>query len=151
MSLWNTWTSKASFDWESDGYPHWSASHHAQTGWDHKELPYIQFVHYADLLNNPSGEISNIAQFLNIGITDTALADVVHRVSLESMRANSEAIMGGTSAFWEGGAKRFLHKGSNGRRRDVLTNQDLKAYEAMIERTLGPDCAASLEQGWTAL
>jgi aryl sulfotransferase len=59
--------------------------------------------------------------------------------------------MGGTSAFWEGGAKRFLHKGSNGRRRDVLTNQDLKAYEAMIERTLGPDCAASLEQGRTAL
>ncbi len=36
------------------------------------------------------------------------------------------ASLGG--AFWEGGAKTFIHKGTNGRWRDILSKEDVVQY-----------------------
>jgi aryl sulfotransferase len=36
--------------------------------------------------------------------------------------------------FFEGGAGRFFHKGTNGRGRDVLTEEDLALYETAARR-----------------
>ena len=49
--------------------------------------------------------------------------------------------------FFEGGVKTFFHKGTNGRWRDVLTDQDLELYEDAKARVLEPDCARWLEAG----
>ena len=48
--LWKTWVRGGWFEWEKEGYPYWSSSHHAQTWWDFRHLPNILFVHFADLL-----------------------------------------------------------------------------------------------------
>jgi aryl sulfotransferase len=50
-------------------------------------------------------------------------------------------------ALWDGGAQTFVHKGVNGRWRDVLTAEDCRRYEAMALRQLGPDCARWLATG----
>ena len=148
--FWKTWSTKGWFSWENDGYPHWSASHHAQTWWDYRQLPNILFVHFQDLLDDPSGEIARVAKFLEIQISDERLAAVVDAVSFNNMRANGDNVMGGATAFWEGGSARFMNKGTNGRWRDVLTEDDLALYQQMVERSLSASCAAWLEQGRAA-
>ena len=148
---WKQWISKGWFDWEHDGYPHWSASHHAQTWWDYRHLPNLLFVHFADLLAEPAGEIQRVADFLDIEITAENLDRVVDAVSFKSMKANGEEILGDAQVFWEQGAKTFMNKGTNGRWRDVLDDNDLAAYEAMKKRSMSPDCADWLELGRRAL
>ena len=50
-------------------------------------------------------------------------------------------------AFWEGGAKTFINKGTNGRWRDVLSEQESKKYEDIVSQKLDPACAKWLASG----
>jgi len=149
--LYRVWAQRGWFPWENDGYPYFSSSHHAQTWWDFRHLPNILFVHYADLLAQPAVEIQRIADFLGIAVKPASLARIVDAVSFKSMKENGAAVIGGAEAFWEGGAQRFLNKGTNGRWREVLTAEELALYEQLKARTLSPECAAWLEQGRVAL
>jgi aryl sulfotransferase len=150
-AVWRTWAQRAWFEWESDGYPYWSSSHHAQTWWDFRHLPNILFVHFADLLARPADEIRRVADFLDIPVGEESLRRIVDAVSFASMKRNADAVVGQASAFWEGGAQRFVHKGTNGRWREVLDEADLDDYRAMVRRTLSPECARWLEEGRAAL
>ena len=47
-------------------------------------------------------------------------------------------------SFFEGGARRFFHKGTNGRWRGVLTEEDLALYETAAAR-LDPELRSWLE------
>jgi aryl sulfotransferase len=49
--------------------------------------------------------------------------------------------------MWNGGAKTFINKGTNGRWRDTLTAADIAAYELNALAELGPTCAHWLEHG----
>ena len=46
--------------------------------------------------------------------------------------------------MWEGGAKTFIHKGTNGRWKDTLTPAESAEYEKRAIAELGPQCAAWL-------
>lgn len=35
--------------------------------------------------------------------------------------------------FWDGGAETFIHKGTNGRWRDVLSAEECAAYDARVQ------------------
>jgi aryl sulfotransferase len=50
-------------------------------------------------------------------------------------------------AFWNGGAETFVHKGTNGRWREVLSAEDSAAYERRAIAELGPEAAAWLLTG----
>ena len=147
---WEQWCTRGSFPWETDGYPHWSASHHAQTWWDFRQLPNIHFVHFQDLLDNPREEIGAIAEFLGIEIAPAQLDKVVEAVSFKTMSNNSDAVMGQLKVFWDKGASNFLNKGTNGRWREVFNDEELSLYEQLKERNLSASCAAWLEQGRSA-
>ena len=47
----------------------------------------------------------------------------------------------------QGGENAFIFKGTNGRWRDFLREDELALYEAAKARVLAPDCAAWLENG----
>lgn len=49
--------------------------------------------------------------------------------------------------FWKGGAETFLHKGTKGRWRDILCDEEMALYDAACERTLTPECREWLECG----
>jgi aryl sulfotransferase len=70
---------------------------------------------------------------------------VVERCTFESMRERGDEI--GSFVLFEGGAQRFLFKGSNGRWRDVLTQDELAAYATRVAEVLPADAAAWLEHG----
>jgi aryl sulfotransferase len=150
-AVWKTWAQRAWFEWEADGYPYWSSSHHAQTWWDFLHLENILFVHFGDLLAQPAVEIRRVADFLDLPVSEDSLPRIVEAVSFASMKRNADAVVGQASGFWEGGARQFIHKGTNGRWREVLGEAELDDYRAMVRRTLSPECARWLEEGRAAL
>jgi aryl sulfotransferase len=87
------------------------------------------------------GQIRRIAEFLGIGIDEAKWPAIVEHCSFDYMKRNAElaAPLGGM--LWEGGAKTFIHKGTNGRWRDVLSAEECGRYEAMAREQLGEECA----------
>ena len=145
--LWRSWVTRGGFDWEGDGWPYWSHLYNVQSWWEWRRLPNIQLLHFADLLQDTEYEVRRIAAFLGIERTDTTFMEVAKAVSFQEMRSRGETYAPGGGEFWEGGANTFLHKGTNGRWRDVLSNEELALYDAACDRVLTPDCRAWLETG----
>ena len=57
----------------------------------------------------------------------------------------AQLIFGGR--LFKGGARTFIHKGTNGRWRDVLSAGDCRRYEALAQERLGWPCARWLAEG----
>jgi aryl sulfotransferase len=151
LELWRTWANRGWFAWETDGHPYWSSSHHAQTWWDYRHLPNLLFVHFGDLLDAPAEEIRRVAGFLGIELSQEAEQRVVEAVRFDTMKRDADKVLGEASRLWQGGGQRFLHRGTNGRWREVLGEKELAEYRAMVGRALTPDCARWLEEGRKAL
>jgi aryl sulfotransferase len=132
--LWQDWISRGWFDWESDGYPYWSLLHHARTWWEYRHLPNILCVHYADLLANLEGEVRRIAGFLDIELPDHAFAEIAEACSFETAKKNADRITGDMSPLFRGGNETFFNKGTNGRWKDVLDEDDLALYGRAMEK-----------------
>ena len=146
-AFWRDWISRGPFPWESDGYPYWSSLHHLATWWRYRHLANILFVHFNDLKADIEGEMRRVAAFLGIAVPEAAWPGLADAVSIETMRANADRILGLHEAHFKGGGKTFLHKGTNGRWREVLDDADLALYRAALEKTLNGDAAVWLEQG----
>jgi aryl sulfotransferase len=86
--LWRNWITRGWFDWETEGYPFWSNLHHVQSWWDHRHLPNILFVHYADLLADFEGEARRVADFLEIDVPEAAWPSIIRNRTLAEMRAS---------------------------------------------------------------
>jgi aryl sulfotransferase len=145
--FWHMWITRGWFEWENEGYPFWSNMRHVQTWWDFRQLPNILFVHYNDLLADLENELRRIAKYLDIELSDELLSKIADAVTFSTMQQKAEQVMGDVSGIWNGGAKTFMHKGTNGRWRDVLTEDDLLLYDDAVKRNLSPDCAFWLENG----
>lgn len=145
--FWEGWINRGKFAWESQGYPFQSSLHHLQTWWNYRHLPNILLVHYNDLLTDLACEIRRVADYLNIAVTEEMLASIAEAVTFANMKTNAEQLVGSMTGNFIGGSQTFIHKGTNGRWRDVLTDDDLKLYQAAVARETTPDCAHWLEHG----
>lgn len=149
-ALWKRWIREGWFEWEQDGWPFWSAFHHLETWWTARDWPNVILLHYADLLADGLGEVERLAAFLGIERAEDELRRVVEVSSFASMRrefVEAEAAAGDDAPkFFEGGAATFIHKGTNGRWRDLLTDDELLAYDRRAS-SLDPDLRAWLEDG----
>src|SRR3546814_18416672 len=87
-------------------------------------------------------EIRRIAAFLDIAIDESRWEAIVEHCSFDYMKAHAAASVPLGGAFWDGGAQTFVHKGTNGRWRDLLTAEACAAYQRRALAEPGPDCAA---------
>ena len=126
---------------EQDGYPWWSFWENLRTWWDIRALPNVMLIHFANLRNDLPGEMRAIAGFLGIPIDETRWDIVVEHCTFDYMKRNAELVAPLGGAIWEGGAKTFINKGTNGRWRDVLTADDTVNYERTAIAELGEECA----------
>ena len=69
---------------------------------------------------------------------------IVEHCSFDYMKRNAGKAVPLGGAFWDGGAETFIHKGINGRWRDVLSPDESGAYEVKARAELGEPCAAWL-------
>ncbi|SFL05937.1 aryl sulfotransferase [Nitrosomonas aestuarii] len=145
--FWRGWITRGAFAWEHDGWPYWSHLSNVQSWWDFRHLPNIELFNYGDMLTDTEGEIRRMAAFLEIEIPQNAWSGIVKAVSFAEMKNQGELYAPGGGELWKGGAKTFLHKGTNGRWRDVLSDDELAQYDAACDRVLSKECRAWLENG----
>ena len=135
-------------DWlERDGYPFWPFWENVRSWWAVRNLPNVKLVHFNDLKRDLPGSIRDIANFLEIAVPGDSLEQIVEHCGFDYMKAHAETVAPGAGALWEGGAKTFINKGTNGRWRDLLTADDVNRYRSDAERELGAQCATWLENG----
>jgi aryl sulfotransferase len=135
-------------DWlERDGHPFWSFWDNVASWWAIRHLPNVLVLHFADLKRDLPGQIRNIAAFLDISLDEATFQAAVRHSSFAHMKAHAERHAPNRGRYYAGGAKAFIHKGTNGRWRDVLSADDCRRYEAMAEERLGRACARWLAAG----
>lgn len=121
---------------------------HIQSWWDLRDRPNVLLVHFSALKFDMPAEIRRIAEFLGIDIDETHWPAILEHCSFDYMRANGDKLSAMVNDFFEGGiAQSFIHKGTNGRWRDMLSDEEIRKYEETATRNLTPDCAAWLETG----
>jgi aryl sulfotransferase len=135
-------------DWlEGNGYPWWPFWENVRSWWDIRTLPNVHFIHFAKLKSDMPGEIRRLAEFLEIPIDEQKWQSILHHCSFDYMKANGTKSVPLGGAFWDGGAQTFIHKGINGRWRDVLQQDEVEKYERLAEQELGSECARWLSTG----
>jgi aryl sulfotransferase len=131
----------------NDGYPFWSFWDHVRGWWAIRDLPNLLLVHYADLKADLAGEMRRIATFLEIEIPEARWPVLVEHCTFDYMKRTAPDTLGLVEQHFVGGARSFIHKGTNGRWRDMLTAADCEHYEALARKELGPACADWLAHG----
>lgn len=144
--LWAHWMTRSLFDWESDGWPFWSHHHHAKSFWTYHHLPNVLMVHYADLLTDLEGQMRRVAAFSQLEVAEDAWPQLVAAARFGAMKQEAVRNEEYIGLIFEGGADRFFYKGTNGRWRDVLTDDDLALYETAAAQ-LDPTLRSWLEAG----
>jgi aryl sulfotransferase len=132
---------------EKDGSPFWPYWENVRTWWAARDLPNVHLVHFAALKQDLAGEMRRIADFLECEIPESLWPAVVEHCTFDYMKTHAAQVAPLGGAIFEGGAESFIHKGVNGRWRDVLTAEDVAAYERRALAELGPECARWLAVG----
>lgn len=140
LEYWRAWLDR-------DGYPFWSFWENIGSWWAIRDLPNVYMLHFENLKNDMPGEIRKIAKFLDIEINENKWDDILLHCSFDYMKANATKSTPLGGAFWDGGAQVFVHKGVNGRWRDILSADESGRYEQMVRDRLGEDCARWLATG----
>lgn len=134
-------------DGGDQGDPAVSFWHTERSFWAARNDPQVLLVHYADLKADREGEMRRVADFLGIEIDEELWPSLAEAAGFEAMKRDAEKLLPMAEMMWEGGSRRFLHKGTNGRWRDAFAPEDLAAYAAKVECEFPPDLAAWLERG----
>ena len=149
--MWADWISRSYFDWEGCGWPFWSHLDNVQSWWNFRHLPNIQFFHYADMLDDLEGEMRRMAAFLDIEVPEQHWPRIVEACSFDGMKRRAADYAPDGGKHWKGRADTFMNKGTNGRWKEILTEQELAQYQAACEKALTPECNAWLQFGRSAL
>ena len=87
--------------------------------------------------------MGNIATFLELEVDNEAINTIAQATTFSSMKENSKELMGD--------GKWLINKGTNGRWKEILTNQDLTLYEKAkakaMRQGISVDCLKWLETG----
>jgi len=135
-------------DWlDKDGHPWWPFWENIRSWWNIRNLPNVYLLHFANLKHDMPGEIRKIAEFIETPIDETQWESILRHCSFDYMKENSakSAPLGGD--FWDGGAQSFIHKGTNGRWREILSAQESAKYEHRAAEELDRECAHWLATG----
>lgn len=135
-------------DWlNRDGHPFWPFWENIRSWYEIRDLPNVHLVHFADLKRDMAGEIRKIAGFLDIEPSAGSWDAILDHCSFDYMKRNAAASVPLGGAFWDGGAKTFIHKGENGRWSDRLDPGISQAYERRAIEELGQEAASWLANG----
>ena len=123
--------------------PFWA---HVRGWWEQRHRPNVLLLHHAKITTDLPGEMRRLGNFLGIGIEDTAFPVMLRHCRIDYMREQSEKLPAYTRIFTRG-ASNFFHAGTNGRWKDVLTEEEIARCDAIAARELPADCARWLRTG----
>jgi aryl sulfotransferase len=132
---------------ERDGDPFWPFWENIRSWWAIRELPNLLLLHFNELKADLPGQVRRIAAFLDIPVEPDRWDAILEHCGFAYMKRHASKSVPLGGAFWDGGAQTFIHRGANGRWRDILTAEDSRRYEETARRELGETCARWLVTG----
>jgi aryl sulfotransferase len=141
------WLTTPAVQGESDGLPVVSFFGFQASYWAERRQPNVLLVHYADLLADLDGEMRRVAAFLGIPVDEAIWPSLIGAAGFGAMQAEGDQLMPQTRAMFAEGSRRFFNKGTTGRWRGVLTDDDLALYEAKVASAFTPGLRAWAEGG----
>lgn len=136
---------------EKDGFPFWPFWENVRSWWGVKDLPNVKLIHFSDLKKDMEGRMRELAEFLDIDVEEEHWDEILEYCSFDWMKQNATMSTPLGGAFWDAGAQVFINRGTNGRWRGTLSEQEVARYEARALQELGPECARWLATGETSL
>ncbi|PCJ23376.1 MAG: sulfotransferase [SAR86 cluster bacterium] len=121
--------------------------HMENSYWEARNEPSVLLLHYSDMKKDLDGEMRRIADYLEIKINEELWPKLVDAAKFESMKAKAAELMPSAGEIWQGGGDTFLHKGTNGRWRGVVNQEDLDLYDAKVSAEFSPELAHWIEFG----
>jgi aryl sulfotransferase len=115
--------------------------------WNERSNEDVLLVHYNDLKADRAGEMCRVAGFLGIETPDPLWQEMVAAAGFDAMKEQGDALIPAAALLWEGGASRFMNKGTNGRWQSVVFADDLRRYDAQVKKHFAPELARWLEHG----
>ena len=135
-------------DWlDRDGHPWWPFWENVRSWWAIRELPNVLLLHFANLKQDMPGEIRRVAAFLDIPIDENKWEAILKHCSFGYMKEHATKSVPLGGVFWDGGAQQFIHKGVNGRWRDLLSEEESAKYERLAAEQLEPTCVRWINTG----
>jgi len=141
------WLSRSEIPDQTDGAVGLSFFDFEVTYWAERKRSNLLMVNYCDLLADLDGEMRRVSAFLDIPVKEEVWPALVKAAQFSEMRASADKIMPHLNRSLLGGAQGFFHAGTNGRWRNVLTPEDLAAYDAKLRAKFSPALAAWIEGG----
>ena len=135
---------------DNNGAPIWPFWENMRSWWEIRNLPNVKLIHFSDLKRDLKGQIESIGAFLDIEVDTPTMDKILLHCSFDYMKSNAAESVPLGGAFWEGGAGTFIHKGTNGRWADQLSDATSQKYLASAQQELGEECAIWLASGNTA-
>jgi aryl sulfotransferase len=115
--------------------------------WSERHRPSLLLVHFNDLKTDLSGEMRRISAFLDIPVNEAIWPNLVDAATFDSMKRNGAQVLAKLEHLFRGGHETFLHKGTNERWRDALTEADLELYHKRAHASLSPGLFNWLRSG----
>ena len=135
-------------DGNPDGFPMWSQLWVIGSWWRIKDLPNVKIIHYANLKEDLSGCMKDIAEFLEIEIDESTFNQAVELCTFASMKARKVAPIPPQMAhvFCKDRGD-FFNKGTVGRWQNVLNEEDAEKMRYVARRYLNDDGIYWMETG----
>jgi aryl sulfotransferase len=135
-------------DWlDQGGWPLSPFWDNVRGWWDLRQEPNVKLVHYNDIKADLAGEMEAVAKFLGVSLPHDDFQRAVSHCTFDYMKDHADKMAPRGGVGWAGGGKTFIHKGTNGRWRDELPEEESRAYEARAFAELGAECADWLARG----
>lgn len=119
--------------------------HHLGDAWARRTSSNVVLLHYADLLADLPGQIRLLADRLAISVPEARWPVLVEAATFTQMRARSEQITPNRLGVLKDG-KAFFRSGRSGTGREVLTTDELAAYERRVSSLASADLISWLHR-----
>lgn len=111
------------------------------------EHPNVSLFHYADMQNDLAGVFSHLSQLLDAPHPAPVLEQLVAAARFDNMKQNADRFSpAGGKGFFKSDSE-FFHSGSNGKWVGHLTDQELAAYDQVMDTELSEQDRNWLENG----
>ena len=141
------WIGAGPQPWVWDGFPIGSVLYLTNTYWQHRDLPNIHFLHYADLTRDLDGEMRRLSAALGIPVDEAKWPSLVAAASFETMKRNADDAAPGAHLGEWADSDKFFRKARTGEWREVLSPENQALYEKISRERLSPELKAWLERG----
>jgi aryl sulfotransferase len=140
------WTQNVQMPGQSiSGLP--ATLHHLDTFWQKRNLDNVVLLHYDDLKDDLPGQMLLLARRLGIEIDEDEVRALARAATFDSMRSRATEVAPNTSEpIWRD-ATNFFHSGTSGQWREVLTDEDIRRYAALVAELAPPDLIEWVHRG----